>query len=163
MILKQTLKNHFLANLINIYLLVGFTVLIWCFGFTSGIIIISFALYGISTLPAIILHVVFYFKNKNMKVELNKNAVTIISKGEERLYTNADILNVVVYKSANMDSSSFFLTGMDNYYFARIITTQKKQIDLTCLLAKDIDKILRNNLDVPFDRQYSPFRIFTKE
>ncbi|MCF3107862.1 hypothetical protein LL912_03635 [Niabella sp. CC-SYL272] len=93
-----------------------------------------------------------------MEVILEANDIVIKNRDKEMIAYN-DIESIIIYKSANMDNG-IPIMGFEYYYFARIVTKQQKQIDITCLVSRNIDKLLKSHVSgVFFERRHNPFAI----
>lgn len=106
------------------------------------------------SLPVIFLHIEYYLANKGMKVEIHFNELAISRKGETIRYSASDLAGITLYKSASLDKGGIPFTGIESYFYLRIVTKAGKKIILTRLLDSNIDKILLDHFkNVPFIRK----------
>ncbi|MDR0332916.1 MAG: hypothetical protein LBI15_05575 [Dysgonamonadaceae bacterium] len=103
----------------------------WNIGFT--IIFISYALW---VLPAIILHIDYYQRNKNTEYEILKDKIIVRKNYCENIYMKSDIEEIFVYDPRNFFHRWIWIyrTSFYKYNFVRIDMKNGESLYLTSLL-----------------------------
>jgi hypothetical protein len=94
------------------------------------------------TLPAVILHIQYYFRNKHLELELNGRAETFVLKFKGEEIINESFVNISCFQYYQ---SYLFMNGrysFGEYSFVRFIFKNKKEAVITCLMVDDIRSTL---------------------
>ncbi len=95
-------------------------------------------------LPALILHVEYYIRNKGEEYELLDDKIILHKNNETYTYTKDDIKKIIVYVSPNYYNDFFYVSAFENYHFAKVELKNGKFLYLTSLLApRGVDKVLK--------------------
>lgn len=147
---KRQLKSlsYFIFGLI-LCLGVGFY-----FKFEEGYFVIFIPLFAFIELPTLFLHIEYLKRNTGEEYEMFGDGIIQRKNGEETMYRKEDIRSITIYVSPNYYRGDIYLTGFENYHFARIILNSGKILYLTSLLAPGgIDKAFSIYLkDIPYRR-----------
>jgi hypothetical protein len=104
--------------------------------------------------PAIYLHLEYYFKNYGQRLEISEHGMILYDRnGEVRSYSTTDLDKIVIYKSASLDKKGIPLTPMEFYHYALIVPKKGTEITLTCLMAPNVEQVLRVIKGVSFERK----------
>jgi hypothetical protein len=69
----------------------------------------------------------------------------------------ADLKEIVLHKSANLDKWGIPFTAIEYYHYARIITQSGEGIIITCLLTPKVEAVVRTFNRVAYERRKSFF------
>ena len=120
------------------------TVVIFAPGILLGSLPVAFILFAFWIIPIIYLHLEYYFENKGMEIEFSDDEIVVSQENEDLVIINfADISEVVVYRSRNLDRGGPQKLSTESYSFARIITKSKMEITITCLMSPKIDDLVK--------------------
>jgi hypothetical protein len=154
MIFKITLKNHFKSLsflLITLVLILGGCLLL---RLEVEAIFFAFAFYSIFFLPSLYLHIEYYLKNRGQRVEILESEIRLYDRdGRLKKYASEDLEKVILYKSASLDKGGIPLTPVEVYHYARIISKQGGEIVITCLLAPNVELLVRMLKGVSVERK----------
>lgn len=157
MIFKQTIINH-----IIILRFTWITTLIFALGwiyfdFDMDYLIVIGIYQLLFTIPALYLHIEYTIKNAGDVFEILPNSIKILAGQNNQEYNFSEINKIVVYKSASLDRMGIPFSQMEYYYFVRIFTKSEKEIVITNLMGKNIDRFLINMSGIPQIRKRSFF------
>ena len=120
-------------------------------------IVLSFAGFWILfTLPVIYLHFEYLAANRAMTIEIDFNNQKIaVSKNDalQRRVSFQEIEKTIIYKSGSLDKGGFPILTLEYYYFAKIVCKDGFSIVITCLMASDLDNVIRQMTWVPYERK----------
>lgn len=141
MIIKQTFTKHLKTLWIAIFTSILYFLAWWYFKFEF---LIFFLIgYILTVVPSFFLHVSYYIRNKGVVAEILPDKIRLEKNGEETVLIKQDIKEIVIYKSASIDSGGIPITAMESYFFVRIYSNNGKKYELTCLMDTAIDKSIR--------------------
>jgi uncharacterized membrane protein YhdT len=157
MILRQTFRNHF--KVLNFALTTALMYLIiwWYFDYYLDILIGIGSFYLLFTLPSFYLHLEYAIRNAGEEITINPNEIIVRKHGKERRYSESDLAEIIVYKSASLDRWGMPFTAMEYYHYARIITKSGEEIIITCLLTPKVEEVVRRFSKVDYERRKSFF------
>lgn len=154
MLYKINFTNHWKA--LDFFLVTSLMILLTCvfIGWNSEAVLFGFLVYSIFFLPSFYLHLEYYLKNRNQRLEILENEIIFYDRnGEVRRYLNQDLQKIILYKSASLDKGGIPLSPIESYHYARIIPRQGKEIILTCLMAADVEEAIRQIKWVTYERK----------
>lgn len=161
MILKQTPKTHF--KVLNFPLIVLIMILGACYFLletNNNILTGALAFFFITTIPAIYLHWRYFWTNANQVIEINDIELKIRTKNIETSHNLSDFKKVIINKSASLDKGGIPMSALEYYYFIKIISKEKEEIIITCLMHENIEAILTFLKGVPIERKKNIFCIW---
>lgn len=154
MTLRITPGNHLKLMVFHI---IGTTLMIialYFFRFDQGMIRVFFIIWLIYTIPALYLHLEYYFKNRGQQLKILDGEIVFQDRnGNEKSYKLQDLQKIVLYKSASLDKGGLQLSAIESYHYARIIPKQGEEIILTCLMAPDVEAALKQIRWVSYERK----------
>ncbi len=155
MICKHKLLNHLRASS---FIWIGFILIIsiWNY-FNISYVYIPLLFHFIFSIPAIYLHLEYYFKNKGIIIELGEEEIIVKNQKEIWKYKNRDISKIIVYKSNAIDEWGVPFIASYFYYYIRIVTLSNEEIIITCLMVDNKDKILKKYKNVKLEMKTSFF------
>lgn len=109
------------------------------------------------TIPAIYLHLEYYFKNKNEIVEIRESKIVVTKKTVVTTYQINEIDKVILFKARNLDKKKIQFAAMESYYYLKLITKKGEEIILTCLLDPNIDELIKKLPGLVITRKRMPF------
>jgi hypothetical protein len=145
----------FLSDLIfkcaGIYLVVKYFLKI---DMDSWAVKFSFSFYFIiDVLPTLILHIQYYLKNRNLKMEVDTNSrkFEIVTSSKTFDYSFDDIISLDYFRPYGKGSgwNSF---GMYRYY--KIVVKDGAEYFITCLMINDIENTLENLLRIKAEKHF---------
>lgn len=157
MILRQTFKNHF--NVLGFTLTITLILFIiwWYFGFDFDFLVVGGIFHLCFTIPSLYLHFEYAIRNAGEEITINHDEIIVRKNGKEHRYSDTDLAEIILHKSASLDKWGIPFTAMEYYHFARIITQSGEEIIITCLLTPKVEKAVRMLSRVPFERRKSFF------
>jgi hypothetical protein len=154
MTLRITPGNHLKLMVFHI---IGTTLMIitlYFFRFDQGMMRIFLIIWLVYTIPALYLHLEYYFKNRGQQLKILDSEIVFQDRnGDEKSYKPQDLQKIVLYKSASLDKGGLQLSAIESYHYARIIPKQGKEIILTCLMAPDVEKAVKQIRWVSYERK----------
>ncbi|MGJ1360950.1 hypothetical protein [Sphingobacterium spiritivorum] len=138
MILKNRFYNQILSSIFSIIISLVLILLFFIFDMESGIIPYLILLIFLGDFPAWYIHITYFIKNKGVVVNI-LNEEIIVTKGNESItYTKDEIESVITVrpKTDVMRHPSL------NYFYIKIIFINKDLIYITCLMSRDVEKVL---------------------
>lgn len=154
MVLRITFKNLLKTTEFILTTALLYVGLMWYFNFDSSIVIGGGIFYLLFTLPALYLHLEYYFKNRGQEVEVNSTGITVReSNGIERDYNKNELDRIIIYKSASLDRGGIQFTAIESYYYARIIAKTGEEIIITCLLTPKVEEAARQLMGIKYERK----------
>jgi hypothetical protein len=124
------------------------------FDFNSNFVKVFFFFWLFYTIPATVVHIIYYLKNRDQQIEiLNNELIYSVRNGEERKCSIDDLAKITLYKSASIDKGGIQLTPIESYHYACVTPKQGNEIIITCLLVPDIEKAIGILKQVPFERK----------
>lgn len=139
---KITLNNHFRLALFHVFGTGLMLLAIYIFNSNRDIIFIFFCYWLLYTIPALYLHMEYYFTNKGYEIGINSIELILKKEGLVKTYNINDLSKIIVYKSASLDKGGIQFTAIESYHYARIITKSGEEIVITCLLIPNLDEFL---------------------
>jgi hypothetical protein len=150
MTVKQTATNHLKVlptTMITTMLYFG---AFWYLGFQSDLSIILLIGYILTVVPSFYLHLNYYLNDREKICQILPEKLVIIKNGVETVLEAACIKDVVIYKSASIESGGIPITPMESYFYVRIIDQSDNEYTLSCLLDPKIDQTIRAIKGVKF-------------
>ena len=97
-------------------------------------------------IPVAIIHLNYYINSKGIIYKIDETGITKIVKNEEEFIPITNIKEITFFMTPNriLDSATRSFP-FEDYYYAEIITTDKKVIFISCFFSTKIDKILEVN------------------
>lgn len=97
-------------------------------------------------IPVAIIHLNYYINGRGIIYKIDESGITKIADNKEEFIPITDIKEITFFMMPNrlLDSAvrSF---PFENYYYVKILTTDKKNIFISCLFSTKIDKIFVEN------------------
>ncbi len=154
MTLKITFGNHLRLLAFQIIGTILMILLLYFFHFEKNMSKIFFLLWLVYTVPAFYLHCEYFFKNRGQQLEISNGQVLFRNRnGSERIYKFEDLQKIVLYKSASLDKGGLQLSAVEGYHYARILPRQGEEIILTCLMAPNLEEVIKQIKWVAFERK----------
>lgn len=96
--------------------------------------------------PVAIIHLNYYIKSKGIIYKIDETGITRIVKNKEEFIPTSIIKEITFFMTPNrfFDSATRSFP-FEDYYYAEIITTDKKVIFISSFFSTKIDKILELN------------------
>jgi hypothetical protein len=129
----------------------------WYYNYDLGVLIVAGIYYLLFTLPSFYLHFEYAIKNAGEEITINHDEIIVRKNGKERRYSDTDLAEIIVYRSASLDKWGIPFTAMEYYHYARIITKSGVEIIITCLLTPKVDEVVRRFGRVDYERRKSFF------
>ncbi len=124
------------------------------FRFERSFLIVFSIMWLVYAIPTLILHVEYYFKNKNQIVEITNEDIKLFENGVEKInFQKQDIDKIELYKSGNLEARQIQFFAMESYHFAKIRSKQGDEIFITCLLTPDVEMEIKKLNDGVFERR----------
>ncbi|WP_182650858.1 hypothetical protein [Flavobacterium sp. SOK18b] len=97
-------------------------------------------------IPIAIIHLNHYIKSKGIIYKIDETGITKIVKNEEEFIPTTNIKEITFFMTPNrfVDSATRSFP-FEDYYYAEIITTEKKVIFISSFFSTKIDKVLEVN------------------
>jgi hypothetical protein len=151
---KVTAINQFKAMRFHLMGTIFMLITLYFLGFNSDAEVIFISAWIIYTLPALYLHLEYYFHDKGKTIEISSSEI-IITDGDcfKLTYQNSQVEKIIVYKSASLDKGGIQFTAIETYHYARIFIEGGEEIVITCLMAPDVDKTVRELHGVSYERK----------
>jgi hypothetical protein len=138
--LSIKLYNHFNFHKASItYYLIGLIVLFFL-NFNKSAILIFGIWWAIDLIPAIILHIEYWLKNKDEQYEIKSNEIIKYKGDEIEIFKVDDFEKIVEYKSASVDKGGIPFLCVESYYYFRIFLKSGDEIILTRLLSPTLEQ-----------------------
>ena len=105
-------------------------------------------------------HIEYYFKNKGIIFEISKNEIILDKKGIKKVYKINDIKVIEIcrsYTGEDEENTGFVTNPFRLYFFVRLVTVNEEIIILTCLLSRQIDKIIMEEFKGEVNIKRVPF------
>jgi hypothetical protein len=151
---KINLVNHWKA--LDFFIVSSILILLGCafIGWNSEGVLFVLVFYFILSLPSFYLHLEYYFKNRGQRLEVLSNVVIFHDRdGQIRKFGHQDLQKIVLYKSASLDKGGIPLTPLESYHYARIVPKQGEDIILTCLMAADVEQVIKQIKWMAYERK----------
>jgi hypothetical protein len=156
--MKITLESQLRAWLFHI---IGTSMMLGCLiylGFepiSTMVFVITWVVY---TVPTLIIYIEYLSKNNGQEIEVERDEIIVKYKnGEVKIYKITDLKKITVYKSASLDKGGIPILPTESFYYARIEPKEGEDIIITCLMAYDVDVIIRRLSGVPYERRKTGF------
>lgn len=150
MTVKQTATNHLKVlptTLITTMLYLG---ALWYFGIQSDMALIFLIGYLLTVVPSFYLHLNYYLNDKEKICQILPDKLVINKNGVETVLEAACIKDVVIYKSASIESGGIPITPMESYFYVRIFDQSDNEYTISCLLDPKIDQSIKALRGVKF-------------
>ncbi len=158
MILKITLRNHLNALTSFVFLSLIVIFLGFWVDFEPIRVRAFIVFYSINALPGLYLHLQYYNVNKGLKIKIVTDHIIVCKAGEETKYDVEDIDKILFYMCPSVAKGSNWRSFcMENYYFARILTKDRNEFNITCLLAPEMENSFKKLRGVKFERRIRLF------
>lgn len=158
MILKMTLRRHLEALTSFVFLSLIVVFLFFWVDFEPIRVRAFLVFYSINALPGLYLHLQYYNVNKGLKIKIGTDHIIVSKEGEETKYDVEDIDKILFYMCPSVAKGSNWRSFcMESYYFARIITKDGSELNITCLLAPEIEDSFKQLRGVKFERRIRLF------
>ena len=168
MIIKQSISRHFIVSAFTWTVTILFGIGWWYFNFDEDYLLMVGLFHLLFTIPAVYLHIEYTIVNWGEEIEINNNGIIIRKEGQEYKYGVGKISEIVIYKSANLDKWGIPFFAIEYYYYARIVIKNDEQIIISCLMVRDLEKVMSIMSEVAIEKKRrliaSPWmdRIFSK-
>ena len=150
MTVKQTATNHLKVlptTLITTMLYLG---ALLYFGIQSDMALIFLIGYLLTVVPSFYLHLNYYLNDKEKICQILPDKLVINKNGVETVLEAACIKDVVIYKSASIESGGIPITPMESYFYVRIFDQSDNEYTISCLLDPKIDQSIKALRGVKF-------------
>jgi len=113
-------------------------------GFSSSLLGFFVIFFALNALPVLYFHVEYYLFSKNKSITIDSVGRKIIQthRNHKTEYKVEDITEIKVYLFPNMYSGRIQIAPFEIYHYGLISTKNGTNIILTCLLTKDVLKIM---------------------
>ena len=109
-------------------------------------------------MPAIYLHIEYYLRNRNERLEILDNRILYHDRtGVVKSYATQDLERIVLYMSASLDKGNIQFTPIESYHFAKIRSKSGQEIVVTCLMTRDLEKAMKMIGGVMLERKKTFF------
>jgi hypothetical protein len=154
MTLRITPGNHLKLMVFNIIGTVLMIVALYFFRFDQNMMKIFLIIWLIYTVPALYLHLEYYFKNRGQELKILDSEIVFQDRnGKEKTYKPQDLEKAILYKSASLDRGGLQLSAIESYHYARIIPKEGEEIIITCLMTPNVEEALKQIRWVPYERK----------
>lgn len=152
-------RNHFRAIpflIINIALSIA---AVWYFKFDRTSILLFSAYLTIIIMPVLLLHLEYYFNDRNIVLEISDVEIKIHNKKthHKTILNTQNIKKVIVYRSANFDKIALLPTEL--YFYAKVFThTEDNSVVITSLTLSNSCEELKalKNISIEFKGTFLP-------
>lgn len=129
-------------------------VTLYFLNYEPGMVRIFSIIWMVYTLPVMFLHAEYFFKNGGQQLEILGDGIVLHYKdGTMKKYNNEDLQKIVVYKSASLDKKGIPFLPIEFYHYARLIPKQGEEIIITCLMAPNVEEVVKQIKRVPYERK----------
>lgn len=154
MTLEITIRNHLKLMVFQVIGTSLMVITLYFFRFDPGIMKIFFIFWVVYTIPALYLHLEYYFKNRGQQLEILDGEFIFKHRNrQEKRYKFDELQKIILYKSASLDKGGLQLSAIESYHYAKIIPKQGEEIILTCLMAPNVEEAIKQIKWVPFERK----------
>lgn len=108
-------------------------------------------------LPAAYLQFRYTKKNWGQVIEIDNTGLKIIEREVEKKYHINELKKITLFKSASLDKGGIQFLPIEGYHYAKIETSEGKNIFITNLLTTDVETSVRRLVGVPYERKKSIF------
>lgn len=144
MTFEITIGNHLKLMVFHVIGTSLMIIALYIFRFDLGMMKIFFIAWVVYTVPALYLHLEYYFKNRGQQLKILEEEFMFRSRsGEEKRYKSDELQKIILYKSASLDKGGLQLSAIESYHYAKIIPKQGEEIIITCLLVADVEKAIK--------------------
>lgn len=158
MILKLEEKNHWFLLKHSVIALIILGTLFFLFGAHQDTISYMFIILVLYIGPALLLHMEYWVRNRNVIYELNSDKLIENRDGYISVIENTEIDHINIYLMYNLyHKRKIRSTPWEYYHFARITTKSNKQIIITSLLVSDVEQALDELENVKINRRFAFF------
>jgi len=98
------------------------------------------SLFILFSLPAIYLNIEYYYYNKDLVIRFNELGIEKIKHSISSKHNYENCIKVILFKSKNLNKNSFPFTAMDYYWFLRLVFEDGTEININCLLYKNVEE-----------------------
>lgn len=148
--LKITLSNQIRILSFHFWGTIMMLIVLCFLNFDVDFSIIFGIYYLILTIPMLYLHIEYYLSNKGQIITISDDTLIKISRsGIKQNYKFSELNRVILYKSASIEKGGIQITPLDSYHYLRIITNSGDDVIITCMMCKDLDKVVAMFQGVP--------------
>lgn len=98
---------------------------------------ISFILFSITVLPAVVIYLNYYYHDYGKEIIIENSFLILINKGVSKEYNFSDIKKTDLILSVNTFNNHIGLNTWDGLFYYRIYFNDGSQLVITCLLAQN--------------------------
>ncbi len=158
-ILKTQTRNHFRAFQFLVINIIVSIVAVWYFRFDQTSIVLFSAYLSLILIPVSLLHLEYYFNDKDNVIEVFDAGIKIHNKktNYESILNIHDIKKIIVYRSANFDKIALLPTEL--YFYAKVFThSEDNSVVITSLtLSNSCEELsILKNISIEFKGTFLP-------
>ena len=131
--------------------------LYYWFNFEKSATVILGIIFLIDFLPALYLHLEYWYKNRGEKFTVTENEIIRYTDSKVEVFKVEEIENCILYKSASMDEGGYPIFSVEQYFYAWLLFRPGDELIITCLAMPKIDQILGQLKGVQFERKKRGF------
>ncbi|MES2617633.1 MAG: hypothetical protein V4613_07135 [Bacteroidota bacterium] len=151
--MRITFANHLRVASFHLMGTALMLIILWYLSFEPTMVGIFTCFWVLYTLPVLYLHIQYTHRNAGEEIIVNANELIVRKNNEEYRYSSNELSKITVYRSASLDKGGIQFTGLESYYFARIITNSGVEVIITCLMGPKIHEEVRKLSGVPYERK----------
>ncbi|AYN03974.1 hypothetical protein [Flavobacterium sp. 140616W15] len=142
--LELTFLKHVKASLLLIMIFLVIIFIIYYIGLNAkNSLYIILPMFILLILPTLYVHLNYYNEGKGFVYELNKDEIKVINDNGVIIFHKENFKKIEIYMSGTRLAGLVIRNfPFEDYYYAKIIMNDGKEIIISCLFSKKIDKIL---------------------
>jgi len=152
--------NRQAVNSVLSSLLIGtviFSVIIIYFRFERMPVLILGFFWIVDLVFTLYVHFQYLKRNKGGKYCIGTNEVSWIQDGVQVSKKKSDIQSIGLYQTGAIErNSSFFILSFEPYYYFKFKFQDEEELVLTCLLDKDLKKMIQDSFEILEYRCFYP-------
>jgi hypothetical protein len=121
--------------------------------------LVAILFYAVFVIPSFVIHLIYYFKNRNQEIEVYSDKLVFREKGKEMVYKVDELEKIILFKSASLKKRGFQFNAIELYHYAHILTKTGEKIIITCLITPDVEEVIRQLKGVPVEVRRNIFSI----
>lgn len=145
--------NHLRALLSLFFVGVIMLGVLYWLKFDQSAIVIFGIFFLADAIPALYLHLEYWFSNMGEEYEITSNEIIRYKNGNQLKYSTKNIDKITLYKSASMDKGGIPFLAVESYYYVRVSIKSGEELVITRLLSSKLEEAVRRLKGVPFIRK----------